>query len=223
MASQERNAAASGSSPGQRAKNSDWARSGVAGRLMSVAQKTKLVLLLNMLSPARLGLYSLLADEFDLLILHGGKEANRGSWNGHEETVPGARVVRAWGWQIRQTKRLEGKVFDEKFIHVTPGFLWHLLRFRPQAVISNEMGFRSMIALAYGMLFRKPVWIWWGGTLHSERNIGPVRKVLRKTFARSTHRWVTYGQTATEYLLHLGVRQERILQSQNAVDEERFL
>src|SRR5215813_9647403 len=176
-----------------------------------------------MLSPARLGLYSLLADEFDLLILHGGKEANRGSWDGHEETVSGARVVRAWGWQIRQTKRLEGKVFDEKFIHITPGYLWHLLRFRPQAVISNEMGFRSMIALAYGMLFRKPVWIWWEGTLHSERNIGPVRKVLRKTFARLTHRWVTYGQTATEYLLHLGVRPDRILQSQNAVDEERFL
>src|SRR5215471_9560822 len=191
--------------------------------MMATCSKRRLALLTNMVAPYRVPLYSLLAGEFDLLILHGGKEANRGSWNCHEETVPGARVVRAWGWQIRQTKRLEGKVFDEKFIHVTPGFLWHLLRFRPQAVISNEMGFRSMIALAYGMLFRKPVWIWWEGTLHSERNIGPVRKVLRKAFARFTHRWVTYGQTATEYLLHLGVKQDRILQSQNAVDEERFL
>jgi len=191
--------------------------------MMATCSKRRLALLTNMVAPYRVPLYSLLAGEFDLLILHGGKEANRGSWNGHEETVSGARVVRAWGWQIRYTKKLDGKAFDEKFIHITPGYLWHLLRFRPQAVISNEMGFRSMIALAYGMLFRKPVWIWWEGTLHSERNIGPVRKVLRKTFARLTHRWVTYGQTATEYLLHLGVKPDRILQSQNAVDEERFL
>jgi len=188
-----------------------------------MARKTKVALLLNMLSPARLGLYSCLANEFDLLILHGGKEANRDSWSGLEGAVPGARVVRVWGWQIPQTKRLNGKVFDEKFVHVTPGFLWHLLCFQPHAVISNEMGFRSIIALAYGTLFRKPVWIWWGGTLHSERNIGPVRKALRKVFALLPHRWVTYGQAATEYLLHLGVRADRILQSQNAVDEERFL
>jgi len=88
-----------------------------------MAPKTKLALLLNMLSPARLGLYSFLANEFDLLILHGGKEANRDSWNGVEQALPNARIVRAWGWQIHHTKKLNGKVFDEKFVQVNPGLL----------------------------------------------------------------------------------------------------
>src|SRR5262249_27471579 len=117
-----------------------------------MARKKKLALLTNMVAPYRVPLYSILANEFDLLIIHGGKEANRDSWNGLEEAVPGARVVRAWGWQIHYTKKLDGKPFDEKFVHITPGHLWHLLRFRPHAVISNEMGFRSVIALAYGTL-----------------------------------------------------------------------
>lgn len=190
---------------------------------MSAANnRIKLALLTNMIAPYRLPLYSILADQFDLLILHGGKEANRDSWNGLEEALPKARVVRAWGWQIRYAKKIGGEIFDEKFIHITPGLFWHLLRFRPDAIISTEMGLRSMIALAYGTVFRKPVWIWWGGTLHSERNIGLAKRLLRKGFPFWAHRWITYGQTSTEYLLHLGVKRDRILQSQNAIDEQRF-
>jgi glycosyltransferase involved in cell wall biosynthesis len=184
--------------------------------------KKKLALLTNMIAPYRLPLYSVLADQFNLLLLHGGKEANRDSWSSLEGALPKARVVRAWGWQFRYAKRVNGEVFDEKFIHITPGFLWHLLRFQPDAIISSEMGFRSMIAMAYGIAFRKPVWIWWGGTVHSERNIGPLRKMIRKVFALWADRWVSYGQTSTEYLLRLGVKRDRILQSQNAIDEERF-
>jgi glycosyltransferase involved in cell wall biosynthesis len=185
-------------------------------------RKTKLALMVNMLSPLKLGLFSILANEFDLMVLHGGREANRDSWSDLEKALPNARVVQAWGWQIHYTKKLNGEAFDEKFIHLTPGFAWHLLRFQPDLVVSNELGFRSMIALAYGTVFRKPVWIWWGGTLHSERNTGRMKNLLRKAFTLWTDRWITYGQTATEYLLHWGVKRDRILQSQNAIDEERF-
>jgi glycosyltransferase involved in cell wall biosynthesis len=130
--------------------------------------------------------------------------------------------VRAWGCQIRHAKKINGEVFDEKFIHVTPGFIWHLLRFRPDAIVSNEMGFRSMLALAYGTVFRRPVWIWWEGTLHSERNIDQLRKMLRKLFTVWADHWITWGQSSTGHLVRLGVKRERILQLQNAVDEERF-
>jgi glycosyltransferase involved in cell wall biosynthesis len=189
---------------------------------MPVERKSKVALLLNIIAPARISFYSLLANHFDLMLLHGGEEANRTTWSGLERVLPNARVVRAWGWQIHHAKKLHGEVFDEKFIHITPGFLWHLLRFQPDAVITNEMGLRSVIALLYGSVFRKPVWIWWGGTLHSERNVGPLRKILRKVISKWADRWISYGQTSTEYLEHLGVERNRILQSQNAIDEEQF-
>jgi glycosyltransferase involved in cell wall biosynthesis len=184
--------------------------------------RTKVALMVNMLSPLKIGVFSVLADQFDLLVLHGGREANRDSWNDVEKAVPNARVVRAWGWQIHYTKKLNGEPFDEKFIHITPGFAWHLFRFQPDLVISNELGFRSMIALAYGTAFRKPVWLWWGGTLHSERHTGRLKRALRRVFTLWANRWITYGQAATDYLLHLGLKRDRILQSQNAIDEERF-
>lgn len=185
-------------------------------------KKIKLALLINMIAPYRLPIYSALADQFDFLLLHGGKEANRDTWCNLDDALPNAKVVRAWGWQVRLARKINGKRFDETFIHITPGFAWHLLRFKPDLVMSNEMGFRSMIALVYGTVFRKPVWICWEGTVHSERDIGFLRKVVRKIFASWADHWVSLGQTSTEYLLRLGVKHERILQSQNAVDEKRF-
>ena len=185
-------------------------------------RKIKLALVMNMIAPYRLPLFSLLAEQFDLLIVHGGKEANRESWSGLDQALPKAKVVRAWGWQIRYAKEVNGDIFDEKFLHITPGVLWHLLRFRPDAIISNEMGFRSATALTYATVCRKPIWIWWGGTLHSERNIGTLRKALRRAIALWADHWVTYGQTSTEYLISLGVKRERILQSQNGIDGEPF-
>lgn len=186
------------------------------------ASKTKLALLTNMIAPYRLPIYSLLAKEFELLILHGGKEANRESWSSYEAALTNAEVVRAWGWQIPRRKKINGRVFEERFLHITPGAFWHLVRFRPDAIVSNEMGFRSAIALAYGALFRKPVWIWWGGTLHTERDIDPFRKVIRRIFRLLGNRWITYGQSSTEYLLSLGVKRDRVFESQNSVDEKQF-
>jgi glycosyltransferase involved in cell wall biosynthesis len=184
--------------------------------------RKKLALLTNTIAPYRLPLYSVLGDEFDLLVLHGGKEANRGSWGNPEDILSNAKVVRAWGWQIPFKQKLNGKVYNERLFHITPGLMWHLLRFQPDAVISNEVGFRSAVALAYGTVFRKPVWIWWEGTRHSERNIDWLRKLLRKVVALWADRWITCGITSTEYLLDLGVRREKILQSQNSVDGEQF-
>jgi glycosyltransferase involved in cell wall biosynthesis len=190
--------------------------------MITANKKIKLALLINMIAPYRLPIYSALADQFDFLLLHGGKEANRDTWSNFEDALPNAKVVQAWGWQVRHVVKVRGKVFNERFFHITPGFAWHLLRFRPDVVISNEMGFRSMIALVYGTVFRKPVWICWEGTEHSERSIGFLKKVVRKIFAFWAEHWVTFGQTSMEYLLSLGVKRELILQSQNAVDEERF-
>jgi glycosyltransferase involved in cell wall biosynthesis len=184
--------------------------------------KAKVALLLNMIAPARLGLYSFLAEQFDLLVLHGGTEANRDSWHNMDKELPNAQVVRARGWQIQYGKKVSGVVFDQKFIHITPGFAWHLLRFQPDAVITNEMGLRTVIALTYGSLFGKPVWVWWGGTLHTERDLGGLRKIVRRTISLWAKHWISYGQTSTEYLLSLGIKRERILESQNAIDEAKF-
>jgi glycosyltransferase involved in cell wall biosynthesis len=185
--------------------------------------KKKVALLVNMISPARIPLYSRLAEAFDLLILHGGMERNRDSWRGFEHTLLEAKVIRAWGWQIPLARRRDGQAFDERYLHFNPGYLWHLLRFAPDVIVSNEMGVRTLIALLYGSISRKPVWVWWGGTLHTEaKKSGRIRRLLRFIFARWAKNWISYGRSSTEYLGSLGIPRQRILELQNTADERYF-
>jgi glycosyltransferase involved in cell wall biosynthesis len=185
-------------------------------------RRLKLAIMTNIIAPAKLPVYSGLAAHFDLLILHGGTESNRDSWCGVEKNLPNARVVKAWGWQIRTARKENGKIFDQRYLHVTPGYAWHLLRFRPDVIISSEMGVRTLIALAYGALFSRPTWVWWGGTLHTERKIGFAKQHLRKLISCWVTHWISYGQSSSEYLFSLGIGSPRILQIQNGVDERRF-
>jgi glycosyltransferase involved in cell wall biosynthesis len=183
--------------------------------------RMKLAVLSNIIAPAKIRVYSGLAEHFDLLLLHGGMESNRDSWVAPESNITRARIKRVWGWQIPLWK-MDGKIRDRRHLHINPSYIWYLFRFRPDAIVTNEMGFRTLQALLYGTLMRKSVWVWWGGTLHTERLIGPVRRTARFVVSRWARRWFSYGQTSTEYLLSLGISRERIVQIQNAVDETQF-
>lgn len=156
-------------------------------------------------------------------MLHGGTESNRDSWHNLDKLLPEATVLRAWGWQIRLRREVNGRTFDYRYLHITPGYLWQLLRFRPAVVVSIEMGLRTLMALLYGALFHKPVWVWWGGTCHTERGVGRAKRLMRRIVARWAKHWISYGRSSTQYLSSLGISRDRILEIQNAVDERRFL
>ncbi|MGI8959258.1 MAG: glycosyltransferase family 4 protein [Bryobacteraceae bacterium] len=183
-------------------------------------RKPKLAFLTNLVAPSKVSLFAHLASHFDLRILHGALEPNRTSWK--ERNVEGVQVRRVAGWQFSLPKRYKGEEFDRWFLHIEPGYFLELLRDRPDAVVTGEMGFRTLMALTYGTLFRKPVWIFWGGTLHTERNVSGLRTMARRMVARWAKRWISYGQTSTEYLRSLDIPNGRILQIQNTVDESWF-
>ena len=182
--------------------------------------KPRIALLVNLVAPTRVRVYERLATWVDLTILHGGMEGDRCSWT--ELPVEGASVRRVSGWQLLLTKSDRSRKIDNWFLHIEPGYIAELIREQPDAVITDEMGFRTLVALAYGSFFRKPVWVWWGGTIHTERRVGRFRKLLRAIIAIWAKRWISYGQTSTEYLLTLGIRSERIVQVQNCADETWF-
>jgi glycosyltransferase involved in cell wall biosynthesis len=185
-----------------------------------MTQKPRLALLVNLIAPYRLPVYTRLAECFDLFILHGRMETNR-AWR--EATVTGAEDRTVWGWQFKFRVLKSGRLFEHRFFHFEPGYLTELLRIRPAAIITIELGFRTLLAIAYGFLFRVPVWVWWGGTLHTERGLDRTRRFFRRLAVRTVRHWISYGETSTEYLLSQKVPRSRILQIQNCVDESWYV
>ena len=189
-------------------------------RLAEGRKRKRLAILVNQLTPYRLPLYGILADNLDVLVMHGGMERNRNWALNIPESL---RTHKVWTFQIPMWKRtgVEG-VKDRIYVHLNIGLLWCLPRFRPDIIVTVEMGLRTVFAVLYGKLMRVPVWVWWGGTLHSERNVSQGRRRLRRWMVRNVRRWISYGATSTEYLESIGARREEILQIQNCVPQETF-
>jgi len=159
-----------------------------------------------------------LGERFATMVMLSGHEDNR-SWATDAGTNP-FRVSVAKGWTVRWAIPRAGRgPEDVRYTHITPGYLWALVRFRPDAIISTEMGGRSLISLVYGRLARVPVWVWWGGTIHTERDRSRLKRAIRRhLFVRAVDRWISYGASSTAYLRSVGVPPSRVLQIQNAVD-----
>ena len=185
----------------------------------------KLALLTNIVSPYRLPIYVKLGKVFQTRVIISGQEDNSLNWKGMEQSLirNGISVKIAKGITIRyKNSTKEGKTFEKRNLHINPGYLFELIRARPDVIISNEMGFRTAMALLYGGFFHKPVWVWWGGTLHTERKRVIIKRWFRWGIIQFTRHWISYGNTSTEYLMNVGVKRDRILQIQNCVDENLY-
>jgi glycosyltransferase involved in cell wall biosynthesis len=184
--------------------------------------RCKVAFLTNILAPYRVPIFDQVAAEFDVTVILSGEESNRGEWRGVPQSNHRFEVRRAAGFTFSWTKMDRSAPLDTRYLHVNPGLLVDLLRVRPDAIVTDEMGFRTLVALIYGSLFRRPIWGWWGGTPHTERGIGQVRRIVRRWLAPRVQRWFSYGQTSTEYLASLGVTPDRVVELQNCVPEQAY-
>ena len=152
--------------------------------------RKKLAILTNLIAPYRVPIYLHLAKSFDTLLLHGGTEPNR-HWK--TETLPSLKTRKVWTLQIpiRKHTGVSG-ISDTAYLHLSPGLLFRLLSFRPDVVLTNEMGLRTAIALIYGKLAGAQVWVWWGGTPHSEKHANGWRRSLRRFLACHVKHWISY-------------------------------
>ncbi len=177
-------------------------------------------------APYRRALYDGLGETFDTTILTSGREVARAdrAWLEKDSGLRLARVKRTWGLGVRLDDKRHGHVFESHFLQVNPGYWFDLARIRPHAIISSDLGFRSLVAFFYGRLHGVPVWITWEGTLHTEgsRRLGWLRHLVRSALARTRLRWISYGTAATAYLRSIGVRRDRIVQVQSCVDEAMY-
>lgn len=184
----------------------------------------KLAVLTNIVIPVRVPVYVALGERFDTLVILSGREDNR-RWE--QTRGPGIRSRVAWGLTLKRTVRTpDGRAAEERYLHLNPGYLWELLRFRPDAIVTTEMGLRSVIAVTYGRVARVPVWLWWEATLHSAsvRDRSPLKRALRRFFfAKLVRRWIAFGVAATAHLASLGIPRDDILQVQSPVDERLYL
>lgn len=107
---------------------------------------------------------------------------------------------------------------DKRQVHIPLGLWFDLWRFRPDVVISGQMGAPSLIAGIYALIARKCFIVWFYGTFHTERDISWKQRLLRKVLIRMADAFIGMGIEARRYVESLGVQSEAIFDARNAIE-----
>jgi len=105
-------------------------------------------------------------------------------------------------------------------MHIPVG-LWSALReFRPDVVISHELGPRSLVASAYCRSHRIPLVIWAYQSRISVTQCNRLRRLVRRRLLRRAYPVVGMGTQARQVLEALGVPADDVVDAPNAADME---
>ncbi|MEJ2579598.1 MAG: glycosyltransferase family 4 protein [Kineosporiaceae bacterium] len=118
-------------------------------------------------------------------------------WSGRDlNGLPGAvRVQRSWTW-CRPGR--QGAGTD---LHIPWDTLPRLFRARPRAVLSGELGFRTLFCATYKVFRpRTRLVIWATVSERTERNRGPVRALVRRRLLAVADAVVVNGESGRRYI-----------------------
>ncbi|MGQ0560240.1 MAG: glycosyltransferase family 4 protein [Gemmatimonadota bacterium] len=180
----------------------------------------RLALLTNFVPPYRVPLYEALEREAGELtvFISTDMESNR-LWQVDWRNLD---VVRQRTLTLHRQWRTAA--FTEGYeLHVPYDTIAQLRRYRPDAIITGEMGARSIQAALYGRVSRTPVILWamLSDRLELMRNV--IRQTARRWLVRNVDVIITNGAAGARYFLRMGVPDRKLLRVNQAIDLKPFL
>lgn len=182
----------------------------------------RLAILTNIPAPYRLPVYRALKSHCELLVIFDRESEPNRSWDIRKDIdhIPHA-VLRGITVPYKR-RRPELDMTDPRYLHISPDIVTVLHRFRPDVVVSSEMGFRSLSAALYSWFQQIPFIIGAEGTLYTDAGIGPLRWAIRHLLVRAATRLWSNGSATTELLISYGAERERIDEGMTGVDTRFF-
>ncbi len=181
----------------------------------------RVALLMNFVAPYRVPLLEAFRDQVGTLrvLISTPMERDR-SWAPEWGTLD---VVVQRNVTVRRLHNRVGKFTRQLEIHVPYDTLGQLGSYHPDAVISGELGARSMQAALYKLLRpRMPFLIWATLSEHSETDWGRGRRALRRFILNRADGVLVNGESGARYIASFGVPDERIFRLNQPVDVGMF-
>jgi glycosyltransferase involved in cell wall biosynthesis len=181
----------------------------------------RVALLMNFIAPYRVKLLEALRDRVDELrvFISTPMESDR-AW---EVDWGSLDVVVQRNLTVRRPYRDTFGFSRQLQIHLPYDTLPQLSRYAPDAVISGELGARSVQAAAWRTLHPASSLLIWG-TLseHSERGWGRMRRLTRQAILRRADGALVNGESGARYIRGFGMPDEQIFRVNQPVDVSLF-
>lgn len=193
----------------------------IADAPAKLAGNLRLAILMNVIAPYHKPLLDRLSQRYrDVrILLSTPMESNRPwklEWEGLDVVIQkNVTLHRLWR---------HPKGFSEPlYVHVPVDTIAQLSRFRPDVVISWEMGMRTILAAVYRRLHRRSKLMVWAEFAEStEYGRGALRQAIRKILHRGVDGFLVTGASGARYLGSLGIPARKIHRIVYTTDVDLF-
>ena len=189
----------------------------------------RVALLTTILSPYRLPVFRDLAATpgWRLRVFVGAK--NDPSWDrafagAHERGCNelDVEIVRNWSFRRRVRTHAGTEATQSVETHIPIGTFASLRDFRPDVILSVELGARTSFAALYARIHHIPLVIWSYQSRSWAATAGPALRMWRRALLSRADAVVGMGTQAREVLSSLGVPAARVFDAPNAHDQARL-
>ncbi len=183
----------------------------------------KIAVCTNFVSPYRRPVFEALAEQAgaDVRVLVSTDMEQDRQWSVQHDDREPYQIVRVRGVRRSWTKRTGGAAsFDQRLErHYPVGLPLSLRAFRPDVVISGELGPRTIAAQVYGTISRTPV-VPWAYPPAAQVNPRGTTALIQRRILHSAPVVIGMGIQARATLQQLGARPGSIVDAPNAADVE---
>ena len=185
------------------------------------AEQMRVALLTNFIPPYRAPVFRALASRVDRLriLLSTRMEPNRpwpAQWDGLDVAIQRTLT-------FRRTWRHPYGFREPLFVHVPYDTIQALRQFAPDAILSAEIGSRSLQAALFAAIWRKRLVIWATLSEHTEEGRGWFRVRLRRFLLRRAQAIIVNGESGARYIRRFGINDTRIRRIPQTTEIAPFL
>ena len=181
----------------------------------------RVALLTNFVAPYRVPLFEALRNRVGQLRVFASTpvEPNR-TWKSYRG---GLDVTIQRTITLRKRWRDAAGFTDVGYVHLPYDTLAQLRRFRPDAIISSELGLRTALAAFYKRLYGNVRLVVWATVSeHTESDRGFLRSLIRPRLLRYADAVLVNGASGARYVTKLGVPHERVTLAPYTTDVAAF-
>lgn len=180
----------------------------------------RLAIVMNMLAPYWVDVFERLAELGWQIRVIVGLEKEPSCQYDMNEVRPNRFSVKLCASHLLDLNRLPGK---SGYMHVPYGLWREFQAWKPDVIITSELGLRTVIGKLYGRRHGVPVIPWVCLSPHTERNNSRIREIFRRWLIKGAPAVCTNMSEATRYLTGtLGVPSARIFQTPYTVEVEKY-
>jgi glycosyltransferase involved in cell wall biosynthesis len=121
------------------------------------------------------------------------------------------------------TRHAERRTRQRELIAIPWSLAGDLWRFRPQVIVSGDLGLRSLVCCLVARMTAARLVLWSEEIAASAVGRSRLQRLIRRYLARRADAFVAWGKPAAEYVRSLNVEESRIFLCAQAVDNDWWM